>query len=99
MFPSSAAQRPRQIGASSTPDALALRGGVDRLHRGGRNRRGDRNDRSLGERGQQAILAVDDGVDLIRIADAQNDEVARAGDRGRRICSCGAGFARLANCA
>ncbi len=60
----------------------------------GRGGRRHRDDRALGKIGEQAAVAIDDGVDFVGVADAEDHEVALLGERRRRIRGLGAGVAR-----
>ena len=65
-------------------DAFRLGRGGDLLHDERRGGGRHRDDRALGEIFEQAVLAVDDRVDLVGVADAEDDEVALLRERRRR---------------
>jgi hypothetical protein len=80
-LPSSANQRPRQIGASRMSMPF-----VERLHRIGRDRGRHRDDRAGLQRCQQAVFTKHDRIDLIVVADAEDDEIAGRADLRRGAC-------------
>jgi len=63
----------------------------------GRRRRGGRHrdDRAFCEIGDQAIVAINHGIDFVRIADAKDHEVGLPGERRRPVGGRGTSRARI----
>src|SRR6516164_1059420 len=76
-------------------DARRPRVLIERLDGVGLGGRGHRDDRAARESGEQPVPSQHDLIDLVVIADADDHEIGRARDLGRRLGGGGAGIARL----
>src|SRR6516164_4546740 len=76
-------------------DARRPRALLDRLDGVGLGGRGHCDDRAGRKSGEQPVPSEHDLIDFVVIADADDDEIGRARDLGRRLGDGGAGIARL----
>jgi len=76
-------------------DTACLRALLERLDGVGLGRRGHRDDRARGKSSEQPVRPEHDLIDFVVIADADDHEIGRVRDLGRRLGGGGAGIARL----